>query len=565
MIPGMYKLRELENICNPRGENMWEERKEIILSNIEKLTDLMKEQESSSPDLDYIIEHFKKAVGELLENEKIKELTITEFDELFLWLSRKVSNKLYDDIKEKQNEKGKEYYKKIKPMIDKILDKEGEEKALEYALKYATFGNMLEHKYFVKRLLTKRAFKNVDKKCLIQEGFFENLMKDLEGLGKIKDDEGMVKYYIDNAGEFYLDLLAIQLMLKKGLKVVIFAQGQNVNNDDLSISDVNDILLKCLEEEGFEWLKDYYSPGNPETDRLRVISNNSKTYGVNLNYQNKEHRELREDPNSITLYKGGVNANYSTCNQKEEANSYHLSAIKQEDQKAIAYGLDFVRDKIVQGNLMFYSVLKEQKGYNLNDLLEVEEERRYFKISSSLKRELEDAGNILFKGKMREFYRMTQELFDNAELRKSLGIELRNGALIGKDVQLGDKVKVEKGAIILGRTKILEGKIGKGAVVVDCVAENLEIAEGSLAVLIEQLNAKKLEIKKGQFATNVFILDGDKDQGIIKKIRVSVGLDFNLKRKWDKKLFTDYLGEHYYSLAELTMFHCFLSGWGWFS
>ncbi len=168
----------------------------------------------------------------------------------------------------------------------------------------------------------------------------------------------------------------------------------------------------------------------------------------------------------------------------------------------------------------------------------------------ALKQGLKDTRSILFSGKTKEFYQAAQGLFCDAKLRKELGIKIKNGALIGKDVELGKQVEVEPKAVIFGKTKILEGKIERGAVIVDCVVKNIEAEPESLGILIEQLNDKKVKIKRKQIASDVIILDEGKDQGIIKKIRVCLDIE-KVKNIWERKLFAESGGSIKYSLKEL--------------
>ncbi len=170
--------------------------------------------------------------------------------------------------------------------------------------------------------------------------------------------------------------------------------------------------------------------------------------------------------------------------------------------------------------------------------------------SEILKQGLKDTRNILFGDITREFYYSVQELFHSPGLRKEFGIEIKNGVLIGNNVQLGKQVKVEHGAVILGKTRILEGKIEKGAVIVDCVVRNIDAESGSLGILIEQLNSKKVNIKKKRLLSDIIILDDGKDQGIIKKIRVSLGIR-KMKSIWEKKFFSESGSTIKYSLKNL--------------
>ena len=115
------------------------------------------------------------------------------------------------------------------------------------------------------------------------------------------------------------------------------------------------------------------------------------------------------------------------------------------------------------------------------------------------------ANEILNRGM--DYYNVALKTFSDPTLRQTLGAELVDGALIGRDVELGEDVMVERGAVILGQTKILRGRIERGAVVVDCVARVLEARSGSLLLLIEQLNEQKVESEKGQLLTDIIIMD----------------------------------------------------------
>jgi UDP-3-O-[3-hydroxymyristoyl] glucosamine N-acyltransferase len=115
------------------------------------------------------------------------------------------------------------------------------------------------------------------------------------------------------------------------------------------------------------------------------------------------------------------------------------------------------------------------------------------------------ADEILRRGM--DYYNMTLEAFTNPILKQNLGAELRDGALIGREVELGEDVTVERGAVILGKTKILRGTVEQGAVVVDCVAQVMEARSGTLVLLVEQLNEQKVESEKGQLLTDIIIMD----------------------------------------------------------
>jgi len=118
-------------------------------------------------------------------------------------------------------------------------------------------------------------------------------------------------------------------------------------------------------------------------------------------------------------------------------------------------------------------------------------------------------------------------LFENAELRNDLGIELKDGILLGKEVELGENIQVEKGAAILGKTKILKGKIEKGAIIIDCIIQEIEAKSKSMLFLVEQLDEEKVEIEKDKFLTDLIILDKE----ITKKVRICSDIDKSLKNK----------------------------------
>ena len=203
--------------------------------------------------------------------------------------------------------------------------------------------------------------------------------------------------------------------------------------------------------------------------------------------------------------------------------------------------MDYKISKLLNGSKCLECLEKAMEHCSIKHIL--------FSLET-LKQGMKDTRSILFNGKAKEFYQAAQGLFCDAKLRKEFGIKIKNGALIGEDVELGKQVKVEPKAVILGKTKIFKGKIGRGAVLVDCVAGNIEAEPESLGVLIEQLNDKKVKIKRKQIAGDVIILDEGKDQGIIKKIRVCSDIK-KMKNIWERKLFAETGGAVKYSLKEL--------------
>jgi len=123
---------------------------------------------------------------------------------------------------------------------------------------------------------------------------------------------------------------------------------------------------------------------------------------------------------------------------------------------------------------------------------------------------------ILSKGV--DCYNLAMEAFSDPILRRTLELELRDGALIGWEAELGVEVIIERGAVILGKTKILRGRVETRAVVVDCVAQTMQAGADSLLFQIEQLNQQTVVSQQGQLLTDIVILD----EGIVRKVRVAL-------------------------------------------
>jgi len=143
-----------------------------------------------------------------------------------------------------------------------------------------------------------------------------------------------------------------------------------------------------------------------------------------------------------------------------------------------------------------------------------------------------------------------KKLFKNAVLRNSLGIELKGGILWGKEVKLGENIQVEKGAAILGKTKILKGKIEKSAIVIDCLIQEIEAKSKSMLFLVEQLDEEKVKAEKEQFLADLIILD----KGIIRKARVYSSVGEIIK---NKILNIDGREITFHKLLELSNFEAF--------
>ncbi len=74
---------------------------------------------------------------------------------------------------------------------------------------------------------------------------------------------------------------------------------------------------------------------------------------------------------------------------------------------------------------------------------------------------------------------MALDAFCDPILKRNLKAELVDGVIISREAELGDDVTVERGAVILVKTKILRGMVEMGAVVVDCVAQTMQAGADS--------------------------------------------------------------------------------------
>ncbi len=118
-------------------------------------------------------------------------------------------------------------------------------------------------------------------------------------------------------------------------------------------------------------------------------------------------------------------------------------------------------------------------------------------------------------------YQTIREAFNNQELRQALNAQLVEGALIGRDVLLGREVVVERGAAILGASRILQGKVASEAVVIDCVVQKLSARPRSLLFQIEQLDEQEVVSRPKRLLADIIILDEE----IICKVRINLPLD----------------------------------------
>ena len=119
------------------------------------------------------------------------------------------------------------------------------------------------------------------------------------------------------------------------------------------------------------------------------------------------------------------------------------------------------------------------------------------------------------------YYHMAINAYTDPLLKQTLEADFIDGALIGREVEIGPDVVVEGGAVILGKTRVLKGKVEAGAVVVDCMARDLAARKGSLLFQVEQLNDQTAASQPGQLLTDVIFMDEE----IIWKARVSLKMD----------------------------------------
>jgi len=131
-----------------------------------------------------------------------------------------------------------------------------------------------------------------------------------------------------------------------------------------------------------------------------------------------------------------------------------------------------------------------------------------------------------------------RELFYNRVLRMLVGMnryEPKN--IIGPEVELGKDVTVEKGAVILGRTKIEEGRIEEGTLIMDAAVRNLHAKKGSIAAGVMEDSKEPLIVEEGMLASDVRV----KEEGSeTKKVRTVIAVDANPKDTWEDQVFDGY-------------------------
>ncbi|KLO24631.1 hypothetical protein [Marinitoga sp. 1155] len=118
--------------------------------------------------------------------------------------------------------------------------------------------------------------------------------------------------------------------------------------------------------------------------------------------------------------------------------------------------------------------------------------------------------------------KIIKKMFFDERLRKKFDIILKDGVLIDQHAELGKDVVIESGAAVLGNSKILKGKIKKGAIVIDSIIGKIDANPNSLFYLVEQLNDKEVSAKKDEMILDLIILKNE----IIKKVRLVL-------KKWE--------------------------------
>ncbi|GEM_PF-2873167 len=136
------------------------------------------------------------------------------------------------------------------------------------------------------------------------------------------------------------------------------------------------------------------------------------------------------------------------------------------------------------------------------------------------------------------FYDTLQQLFVNKDLRRFLGVFLtKEGTIIGPDVQLGNGVTVEAGSAVLGNTKIMEGTIKKGTVIINSVIARVDTHGKSMLVAVDEPDPENTVIAK----TNDLISDVRiDDNGQKKTVRVRSNIYANPKDIWENHLWGGY-------------------------
>jgi damage-control phosphatase, subfamily I len=242
--------------------------------------------------------YFIKAMDKVLKKVDLN-IRYATFSELFLFFSvvlrsflkyMDMDHDAYKKVKLQQNKIGLELYKQLR---SEIMNREDNLDIASYLCLRANWIDSAED--------------NVDG---FLSGFFEeinNLIDNGEDLEYqkttneyfhierfkllVQGNEKTILYELDNAGEVMLDLFLIEVLIKKGHKIILAAKKNPVLNDITSI-DIQDIL----KQDDLNHFSSYIESGE-----LDLIHTNSGMAGKNLHLVSEEYKQAYKKADFLIL------------------------------------------------------------------------------------------------------------------------------------------------------------------------------------------------------------------------------------------------------------------------
>ncbi len=136
-------------------------------------------------------------------------------------------------------------------------------------------------------------------------------------------------------------------------------------------------------------------------------------------------------------------------------------------------------------------------------------------------------------GTNQRYYLGCTNLLSDDILRQVTGYSfMQPSSIIDNKAVLGKDVVVEKGAVILGNTRINKGIVRKGAVIVNSVVDEIDAHSGSLAVALYRPDDKVIA-RADKVITDIPV----DTQGTKRNIEVEVDIEVDPKKTWDVKQF----------------------------
>ncbi|MFH1868374.1 MAG: ARMT1-like domain-containing protein [Candidatus Omnitrophota bacterium] len=379
--PGPFRFQEIENVkIKKTGENLFNlhYRKQR-----EKAAKILQKIENSAGEIDsnfrvFLDNNLIDAIVNLSEQPGFSKLTHPQFEELRWSMIRLFSTDWQWLDKEIANNRGRDVYSTLRERIKHTLENESFESALKEAIYYSAVGNGLETEYYKQEFFN---FDDVEKRKVEIGSFFDELFS------KLKPRKGKIAFYLDNAGEIFMDLLVIELLLEHGFEVVLMAK-EVPTTDDLTKDDVIKLLNELVdqaENPEYQWISEYYSLENILTGKLTVVSSGSLTPATDLN-----KLTIDKADSILNIYKGGGNY-YGTYPASMNADAFYVFMIKEHLQAALVMEAGVSKQRAKRGNLVFQYKAAKTPGKRIGDIIE---HGGYFVIDKKAQAKASSAGDV---------------------------------------------------------------------------------------------------------------------------------------------------------------------------